>query len=155
MQQTTGLLQKIKHHDQLPIMVNENCAIALPEEVLPTLLQPHQLAYYYFVFVDRGSQSVAIDGQDITIADSQVAFGLPNQLFAQLASDKSAQQYKFGFDENALALLPQTYPFLINPFSTNVITFDSAAKERVKASQHRYYFSPSKRPAHRIQQRLF
>ena len=69
----------------------------------------------------------------ITIFDSQVVFGLPNQIFAHSTSDKPAQQDKFGFDENALTLLPQAYPFLVNPFSSNVITFDSAAKERVKA----------------------
>ena len=133
MQETKGLLDKIKHHNQLPITVNENCAIALPEEVLQKLLQPHKLAYYYFVFVDQGSETFQVDLQDITISDSQVIFGLPNQLFSHSSPNKNSQEYKMGFDENTLAMLPHAYPFLVNPLNLNVITFDPDAKQRVKA----------------------
>ncbi|GAB4015899.1 helix-turn-helix domain-containing protein [Spirosoma koreense] len=133
MQDTKGLLDKIKHHDTLPITVNENCAISLPDDILQKLLQPHKLAYYYFVFVDQGSESFRVDLQDITISDSQVVFGLPNQIFTHSTPEIHNQQYKIGFDENTLALLPQAYPFLLNPFNSNVITFDPAAKQRVKA----------------------
>ena len=133
MQETKGLIDKIKHHDKLPIMVNENCAIALPEDALQKLLQPHKLAYYYFMFVDQGSETVKVDLQDISISDGQVVFGLPNQIFAHLSSNKANQQYKIGFDENTLALLPHAYSFLVNPLQVNVITFDPDAKQRVKA----------------------
>ncbi|QKZ14852.1 helix-turn-helix domain-containing protein [Spirosoma sp. KUDC1026] len=134
MQDTKGVLDKIRHHDQVPLMINENCAIPLPEAVLPTLLQPHKLAYYYFMFMDRGSETCQIDFQDRTVADSQVIFGLPNQVFAHAAPDKNNQQYKISFDENTLSLLPQAYPFLVNPANTNAITFDPAARQRVKAT---------------------
>ena len=133
MQETTGLLDQIKHHDQLPITVNENCAIALPENVWRKLLQPHKLAYYYFVFVDRGVETVQVDLQDITISDSQLVFGVPNQIFAHSFPNKSSQQYKIGFDEHTLAMLPYAYPFLVNPLDANTITFGPEAKERVKA----------------------
>ena len=124
-------MDKIKHHDKLPIMVNENCAIALPKDALQKLLQPHKLAYYYFVFVDQGSETVKVDLQDISLSDRQVVFGLPNQIFAHSSSNKASPQYKIGFDENALALLPRGYPFLVNPLQSSVITFDPDAKERV------------------------
>lgn len=114
-------------------MVNENCAIALPEDALQKLLQPYKLAYYYFMFVDQGSETVKVDLQDISISDGQVVFGLPNQIFAHLSSNKANQQYKIGFDENTLALLPHAYSFLVNPLQVNVITFDPDAKQRVKA----------------------
>ena len=91
MQETKGLLDKIKHHDKVPITVNENCAIALPEDVLQKLLQPHKLAYYYFVFVDRGAETVQVDLQDITISDSQVVFGVPNQIFSHTSPNKNSQ----------------------------------------------------------------
>ena len=133
MQETTGLLDQIKHHDTLPITVNENCAIALPEDALQKLLRPHRLAYYQFMFVDRGSETCQVDLQDITISDGQVVFGLPNQIFAYSPPNKGSQQYKIGFDESTLALLPQAYPFLVNPLNLNVITFDSDARQRVKA----------------------
>jgi AraC family transcriptional regulator, transcriptional activator of pobA len=132
-EETKGLLDQIKHHDQLPITVNENCAVALPENVWKKLLQPHRLAYYYFVFVDRGTETLRVDLQDITISDSQVVFGVPNQIFAHPSPNKESQQYKIGFDENTLAMLPHAYPFLLNPLNTSTITFDSEAKQRVKA----------------------
>ncbi|WP_461051612.1 helix-turn-helix domain-containing protein [Spirosoma arcticum] len=114
-------------------MVNENCAIALPEAIWKKLLQPHKLAYYYFIFLDRGSETVQVDLQDITISDSQLVFGVPNQIFAHPSPNKDSQQYKIGFDENTLAMLPHTYPFLVNPLSVNTITFEPEAKGRVKA----------------------
>lgn len=133
MVETKGLLDQIKHHDRLPITVNQNCAIPLPDAVWPKLLQPHRLAYYYLVFVDQGRESFQLDGQPITIADSQAVFGRPNQIFAHPAPNKDTQQYKIGFDERTLALLPQTYPFLVNPLNTNTIHFEPDAKIRVKA----------------------
>ncbi len=133
MQETKGLLDQIKHHDKVPITVNQNCSVALPEAVWRKLLQPHRLAYYYFVFVDRGAETVQIDAQDITIADSQLVFGVPNQIFAHPRPNKDTQQYKIGFDENTLAMLPHAYPFLVNPLEANTITFEPETKERVKA----------------------
>lgn len=133
MQETKGLFDQISHHDKVPITVNQNCAIALPQEVWQKLLQPHKLAYYYFVFVDRGAETFQVDGQNITIADSQAVFGVPNQVFAHPSPNKATQQYKIGFDENTLALLPHTYPFLLNPSNSTTITFEPDAKERVKA----------------------
>jgi hypothetical protein len=86
------------------------------------------------MFMDQESETCQIDFQDRTVIDSQVIFGLPNQVFAHTAPDKNNQQYKISFDENTLSLLPQAYPFLVNPANTNVITFDPAASQRVKAT---------------------
>jgi AraC-like DNA-binding protein len=132
MQETRGLLDKIKHHDKLSITVNENCAIALPGDVLEKLLQPHKLAHYCFIFMDHGSEDYKVDLQNITITDGQVAFGVPNQIFTNPVKTAHNQNYKIGFDENTLALLPHSYPFLLNPLNSNTITFDAASKERVK-----------------------
>ncbi|MFD1143694.1 helix-turn-helix domain-containing protein [Larkinella insperata] len=133
MQETKGLLDKIKHHEKLTITVNENCAIELPEEALQKLLQPHKLSYYYFVFMDQGTETFRTDLREATIADGQMVWGLPNQIFTHDPAHQPNQQYKIGFDENTLTLLPHSYPFLINPLNTNVITFDPEAKKRVKA----------------------
>lgn len=133
MQETKGLLDQIKHHDKVPITVNQNCAVALPEAVWQKLIRPHKLAYYYFVFVDQGAETVQVDAQDITISDSQVVFGVPNQIFAHPFPNKDTQQYKIGFDENTLAMLPHAYPFLVNPLGANTIAFEPQAKGRVKA----------------------
>ncbi|MDR6197720.1 AraC family transcriptional regulator [Siphonobacter sp. SORGH_AS_0500] len=135
MQETKGLLDPLWHHDKLPLMINENCRIALPEEVLGKLQQPHKLSFYYFVYIDQGSETYTIDLQDITISAGQLIFGLPNQIFTNPIHSPANHHYHLSFDEHTLALLPQTYAFLLNPLQTPVITFDPEARQRVRALQ--------------------
>jgi AraC family transcriptional activator of pobA len=133
MQETKKLFDQIKHHDKLSITVNENCKISLPKDVLEKLLRPHKLAHYCFVFLDEGTETYKVDLQDITISDSQLVFGLPNQIFLNPPKSNHSLNYKAAFDENVLALLPNSFPFLLNPLNSNTITFTSDAKERVKS----------------------
>jgi len=133
MQETKGLLEKIRHHDKLSITVNENCKIGLPDDILQKLLQPHKLAHYCFIFLDQGSETYKIDSDEVTISDSQMVFGLPNQIFLNPVKSKHNLNYKVAFDENVLALLPNSFPFLLNPLNTNKITFNPDSKERVKS----------------------
>ena len=133
MQETKGLLEKIRHHDKLLITVNENCKIGLPDDILQKLLQPHKLAHYCFIFLDQGSETYKIDSDEVTISDSQMVFGLPNQIFLNPVKSKHNLNYKVAFDENVLALLPNSFPFLLNPLNTNKITFNPDSKERVKS----------------------
>lgn len=78
MQETKGLFNNLKHHHKLPMMVNENCKVKLPQDILEKLLKPHKLAHYCFVFLDQGTETYKVDLQDITISDGQLIFGLPN-----------------------------------------------------------------------------
>lgn len=132
MEETTGMLDKIRHHDKVGIALNENCAIQLPEDVLHILGQPHRLSFYYFQYVEKGTATFKTDLKDFTINDGELAFGLPNQIFTKLPYDKNMQQYALSFDEHALTLLPTSYPFLVNPFNVNSIAFDEASQQRVK-----------------------
>jgi len=133
MQETKGLLDKFKHHDRLDITVNENCKVKIPQDILEKLLRPHKLAHYCFVFLDQGTETYKVDLQDITISDSQMIFGLPNQIFLNPPKNNHNLDYKAAFDENILALLPNSFPFLLNPLNSNTITFTPDAKERVKS----------------------
>lgn len=133
MQETIGLLDQLKHHDKLSLGVNENCMIPLPETVLQKLFKPHRLAFYHFVFMVQGSATYKADLQNITITDGQVVFGLPNQIFTNPIPSQGDHHYNLVFDENTLALLPRSYPFLLNPLNSNTITFETAANQRVTA----------------------
>lgn len=133
MQDTTGLLNEIKHHDKLSITVNENCKVGIRKDILEKLLRPHKLAYYCFVFLDQGTESYKIDLQSINVTDGQMVFGLPNQIFVNPPKSLHSLNYKAAFDENILAVLPNSFPFLLNPLNTNIITFAPDAKERVKS----------------------
>lgn len=132
MEETTGLLDKIRHHSKLSIALNENCAIPLPEDVLRILRKPHRLSFYYFQYLERGAATFKTDLTEFTINDGELAFGLPNQIFTKLPYDINMPQYALSFDEHTLTLLPGTYQFLMNPFNANAIAFDSAAQQRVK-----------------------
>lgn len=132
LEETKGLLDKIRNHDKLAIALNKNFTIPLPEEVMRVLANPHKLSFYYFQYVDIGSLNFKADFQEFKITDGQLAFGLPNQIFTKLPYDKSMIHYALSFDENTLSLLPGSYPFLVNPLNANTITFSSTAQHRVK-----------------------
>ncbi|WP_342644595.1 helix-turn-helix domain-containing protein [Mucilaginibacter sp. CSA2-8R] len=132
MYDTAGLLQTIKHHPKLPLLINENCAIPLPQEVLNKLFSPHKLSFYYLMFVYRGRASFVADLQKISLTDGQLVFGLPNQVFANKRFNADDLHYSLSFDEEALSLLPNTYAFMLNPKGGQSVTFDLNAQERVK-----------------------
>lgn len=132
MQDTKGLLQKFKHHHTLPLTVNEHCKVHVPEDLLEIFLQPHKLGFYYFVFMDEGTATYHADQRDITLVDSQLVCGFPNQVFYNAPKEQRNRYNNFGFDSTLLAFLPQAYPFLHNPLDSNLVTFDPVSKQRVK-----------------------
>jgi AraC family transcriptional activator of pobA len=132
MEETTGILEKIRHHNKIAIALNENCAIPLPEDVMRVLRSPHRLSFYYFQYLEKGSATFKTDLKEFTINDGELAFGLPNQIFTKLPYHKDMPQYALSFDENTLTMLPGSYPFLVNSFNVNTISFDLAAQQRVK-----------------------
>jgi AraC-like DNA-binding protein len=133
MQETKGLLTKMRHHNKLPITMNENCKIHVPQDILDILKQPHKLGFYYFVFMDQGHATYQANAREIPLTDSQMVFGFPNQEFYNPPKSSTNLYNNFGFEEDILALLPQKHSFLLNPLNTNIITFDAAAKQRVKS----------------------
>jgi hypothetical protein len=132
MEETIGMLEKIRHHDKVCIALNENCAIPLPEDVMRVLRKPHRLSFYYFQYLEKGTATFKTDLKEFTINDGELAFGFPNQIFTKLPYDKNMSQYALSFDEGTLKLLPGAYPFLVNPFNVNTISFDLPSRQRIK-----------------------
>jgi AraC family transcriptional regulator, transcriptional activator of pobA len=132
MEETTGLLEKIRQHDKVSVALNKDCEIILPEDVMRVLVQPHRLSFYYFQYVDVGSATFKADAKDFSIGNGQLAFGLPNQIFTKLPYEDDMRYYALSLDESTLTQLPGTYAFLLNPYNANVISFDPIAQERVK-----------------------
>ncbi len=133
MQETKGLLNQIKQHDKLAIRVNSNSNNNLPEEVMKMLIQPHRKANYFFVFVENGSLKHKVDLNDLTITNGQLFFVLPNQIHSVPEQKKdNIECFKMSFDQNCLSLLPKQFSFLINPLNSQIISFDSDSRHRVK-----------------------
>jgi AraC family transcriptional activator of pobA len=133
MQHNNGSSENIKRPDHIDITVNENCKLQIPQDILEKLLKPHKLTYYCFVFLDAGTETYKVDLHDITISDGQMIFGLPNQMFCNPPAGTHNLNYKAAFDDNLLSLLPNSFPFLLDPLNSNVINFTPDAKERVKS----------------------
>lgn len=101
-------------------------------EIQQKLLQPRRLSAYFIVLIDSGRITYNLDLKDITLSDGQLLFAMPNQVFTPPSKTAGLKYWKVLFDENTLALLPQQFPFLVNPLHSPVITFDDAARERVR-----------------------
>ena len=101
------------------------------EDIQQKLLKPRRLTSYFIVLIDTGSITYNLDLQEIPLTDGQLLFAMPNQVFIPPAKSAYLKYFKVLFDENTLALLPQQFPFLVNPLNSQTITFDNATKERV------------------------
>ncbi len=130
---TKGLFNQIKQHDKLAIRVSSNSNNNLTEEVMKMLIQPHRKANYFFVFIENGSITHKVDLNDLTITNGQLFFILPNQIHSVPAQKKEGVEcLKMSFYQNCLSLLPKQFFFLLNPLNSQIISFDSDSKQRVK-----------------------
>src|SRR5690349_8412609 len=96
--------------------------------------QPSRLTSYIIMLIASGSITYNLDLQDITPTEGQLLFAMPNQVFTPPSKADDLKYFKVLFDESTLALLPQQFPFLINPLNSQTINFDNAAKQRVRKS---------------------
>lgn len=119
-------------NDQLKIRINSTDNPYPSDEIQQKLLQPRRLTSYFIVFIDSGSITYKLDLQDITVSDGDLLFAMPNQIFIPPSKTDNLAYFKILFDENTLALLPQRFPFLVNPLNAQKLTLDDAARERVR-----------------------
>lgn len=119
-------------NDKLSIKVVSNNNPYLSADIQQKLLQPRKLTSYFIVLIDSGSITYNLDLQDITLTGGQLLFAMPNQLFIPPPKIADLKYFKVLFDENTLALLPQQFPFLLNPLNAQTIIFENAAKDRVR-----------------------
>jgi AraC family transcriptional activator of pobA len=95
-------------------------------------LHPRKLTSYFIMFIESGSVNYKLDLQEITLTDGHLLFAMPHQVFTPPRKADNLKYFKVLFDETTLALLPQQFPFLINPLNRQTIIFESASRERVK-----------------------
>ncbi|MBX3257635.1 MAG: helix-turn-helix transcriptional regulator, partial [Chitinophagaceae bacterium] len=131
MQDTNSKLKNVKN-DRLSIKIVSNNNPYLSSDIQQKLLQPRKLTSYFMVLIDSGSITYNLDLQDITLAEGHLLFAMPDQFFTPPPKNADLKYFKVLFDENTLALLPQQYPFLVNPLNSQTIIFDNATRERVR-----------------------
>lgn len=119
-------------NDKLKIKINSDENPYPAADIQQKILQPRKLSSYFIVLIESGSITYKLDLQEITITDGQLLFAMPNQVFTPPAKADNLKYFKVLFDDNTLALLPQAFPFLVNPLNSQVINFDNASRERVR-----------------------
>lgn len=132
MKKQRGLFQEYKQQNSLPISMTSSGKNTLPAEVCPEHIKANKLRFYYFLFVNKGTSTYVVDLEKVSISEGQLLFASSNQIITPPACDAAEEYYKIAFDDNILALMPEQFPFLINPLNKTVIDFDASAKERVK-----------------------
>lgn len=118
--------------DKLSIKVVSNSNPYLSPDIQQKLLQPRRLTSWFIVLIEGGTITYNLDLQDITLSEGQLLFAMPNQVFTPPGKSDDLKYFKVLFDENTLALLPQQFPFLVNPLNSQTITFDTGTRERVR-----------------------
>jgi AraC family transcriptional activator of pobA len=131
MQDTDGKSENLQN-DKLSIKIISNNDPYPSADIQQKLLQPRRLTSYFIVLIDSGTITYNVDLQDITLADGQLLFAMPNQVFTPPSKTADLKYFKVLFDENTLALLPQQFPFLVNPLNSQTIIFDSDTRVRVR-----------------------
>jgi AraC family transcriptional regulator, transcriptional activator of pobA len=125
-------MQEINNKLKIKIKSNENPYISV--DIEQKFAHPRRLTSYFIVLVESGTITYKLDLQDITLTDGQLFFAMPNQVFTPPAKTDNLKYFKVLFDENTLALLPQQFPFLVNPLNSQTIVFDETTRLRVKKS---------------------
>ncbi len=131
MQNTNGKSGSLQN-DKLSIKVISDNNPYPSVDIQQKLLQPRRLTSYFVVLIDSGSITYNLDLQDITLTDGQLLFAMPSQVFTPPSKTANLKYFKVLFDENTLALIPQKFPFLVNPLNSQTINFDNATRERVR-----------------------
>lgn len=131
MQDTSEKSESLKN-DKLNLKVVSNNNTYLSADMQKKLLQLRRLSSYFIILIDSGSITYNLDLQDITLTDGHLLFAMPNQFFVPPPKTDNLKYFKVLFDENTLALLPQQFPFLVNPLNSQTIIFDDATRNRVR-----------------------
>lgn len=130
--QETNKISDSTNNNKLKIRINSDDNPYLATDIEQKMIQPRRLTSYFIVLMESGSITYKLDLQEITIADGQLLFAMPSQVFTPPAKTKDLKYFKVLFDENTLALLPQPYPFLVNPLNSQIINFDPNSRMRVR-----------------------
>jgi AraC family transcriptional regulator, transcriptional activator of pobA len=131
MQETNEIPNNLQN-DKLKVKINSDEHPYPPTDIEQKLLQPRKLTSYFIVLIESGAVTYKIDLQEITVTEGTLLFGMPNQVFTPPSKADNLKYFKVLFDENTLALLPQQFPFLVNPLNTQIIIFERASRQRVR-----------------------
>lgn len=129
----TSLLHSFRQNKKLPVrIVSPYFGHLTPEESARYSL-PHHTPYYFFLLMLDGRSLHRLDLRQYEVTRNELIFVMPHQVHDSPVMEQGANFVKLGFDEYCLSFLPKQYPFLVDPFNQQKISFAPAAAVRVKA----------------------
>ena len=131
--QETNEISDSTQKDKLNLKMNSDENPYITADIEQKNLQPRRLTSYFIVLIESGTITYKLDLKEITITEGQLLFAVPNQVFTPPTKADNLKYFKVLFDENTLALLPQQYPFLVNPLNSQIINFDDVSRQRVRS----------------------
>jgi AraC-like DNA-binding protein len=129
----TKELGNMSHHEKLSLfIISSYTNYPIPPSLDEKLSKPHRLTFYFFVYRIEGSSKHSVDFTDITVNPGQLLFLLPHQIHIFPPKDFSGIWFKMAINDQSLAQLPVSFPFLLNPLSNQVIDISIENENRVK-----------------------
>lgn len=132
LQKTKALPPDFSQNSQLPIRMVTPDFGHLPQQAAEHYKPYHRLPYYFFLFVLEGSSQHSVDTEKILVEKHELFFSIPHQIQQYQDASHGKNYFKLGFDESCLSQLPRQYPFLLNPFNQQKISFSESAADRLE-----------------------
>lgn len=130
---TVGLLRQLSQHPVLPVVIGSpRIILQSPQRTAGFPLKPRRLSAYLFIFMIDGASTHNVDMKTIRLESGQVLLILPGQIHQILSGWQEAREwYKIAFDEQSVALLPQSFAILSNPLQNPIIKLSKEGRERL------------------------
>jgi len=126
-------IDRLSQHDELKILAGSSQLLsAIPKSVHEKFRKPHKSVHYFFLFNEQDPAKHLLDLQEINLSGGELLFVVPHQIHTAPPLKRSIKFSALSFEPRCLALLPRSFPFLINPLHQQIISFDNESRQRVK-----------------------
>ncbi len=129
-QRKKAILDRIKQHKALPIMVRVPGNTPFSEDIINGLNEPVQQGFYSLMLVVKGASKHMIDFQDMVITDSQLVFVTPWQIHT-MEKASGTESYGTSFGEEIMNYIPSSFPFFTAPFGNQIINISGTISQRL------------------------
>src|SRR4051812_18684992 len=117
-----SFLDRFKQNDHLPIRLVSPDFGHLSAEEAQQFGTVRRTPYYFFLLMLEGCTQHRVDMEQLEVSNNELLFLLPHQVHEVPQARHGSDYFKLGVDEICLALLPQHYPFLVNPLNSQKIS---------------------------------
>lgn len=129
-QRKKAILDNIKQHKALPIMLRLPHNTPFSEEIVRELNEPVRQGFYSLMLVIEGKSKHMVDFKDHTITDGQLIFVTPWQIHT-MEKIPGTESYGTSFGEELMNYFPSSFPFFTNPFGNQVIQIPPHVSQRI------------------------